>query len=260
MDVRQADLGALSPKTEEGELPACDIVICANVSISPDACTRGTIFNLMRSAVRPGGSVLVVPSVASALNIRDQHKRWVKERRRRGYERDPSVEAPEDTNDADERRGIFQRDGVRTKHFRRDVQAMLSQHGSASSSRSKGNTLGFEFESPTRFLDRDAKIKRPFDWLVVAVRDTLSTEQQWVALQPMGAHPQRQAHMGSSSALRTATVRTALARRAPSLSQYRLRATTPFGAAVQSISDDLLAESRARIWAPGLRSGQQTLL
>ena len=88
------------------------------VIISPEPTTRGNILRLIATSLRPGGTLfLVVPSVSSAVNIRAQHSRWLKERRRLKMPRDSEVEAGELTNPADEHRGIYQRAGVRTKHY-----------------------------------------------------------------------------------------------------------------------------------------------
>ena len=243
VEVRQADLGSLSPQTDKlsADLPACDVAICANVLISPEACTRGVIANLMRSAVRPGGKlVLVVPSVASALNIRDQHKRWVKERRRRGYERDASIEAPEDSNDADERRGVFQREGVRTKHFRLvDVQAMLAQHGFSRVVQVERVEYSWntEFEKPTRFLDRDASVKRPFDWLVVAVRDDDVLHQH---------HPRAPCAHTLQSAAGRATLTHKIAPSPPSHRSAPENAPVPRGGIVKSTATKIAVHAAVR--------------
>jgi hypothetical protein len=109
--------------------------------------------------------------------------------------------------------GIFQRTGVRTKHFRlAELQATLREHGFGSMIRAErveyswdtevrrppkartkhGTGLGHgpclastshmraltltrylrasQFEPPTRFLDKDRSLRRPFDWLIVAQR------------------------------------------------------------------------------------------
>ena len=173
VDLRVADIGA-NGSIARLALPACDIAICTNVLLSPEPITVANILRLIAHSVRIGGRlILLVPAVASAINIRSQHRRWLAERRRRDYERDDDEEAAEASNPSDERRGVFQRLGVRTQHFRlTELQVMLRQHGF-------GNVLtaerveyswNTEFDAPTKFLDKDPAAKQPFDWLVVAER------------------------------------------------------------------------------------------
>lgn len=123
--------------------------------------------------------MLVVPAVDSALNIQAQHKRWVLERRRRGFERDPSIEAEEPSTPADEQVGVFARDAVRHKHFRlTELTSLLRGFGFDRILEADRVTYSWdtEFEAPTRFLDRDASIRRPFDWLIVAERGSAVSE------------------------------------------------------------------------------------
>ena len=176
--IQCADLGASSAHAKLS-LPRCDACVCTNVLISPEPTTRANILTLMASSVRPGGRLLLlVPATGSALNIRTQHTRWLRERRKRGYKPCARLEAPEGTSAADERHGIFQRAGVRTKHYRlAEVQALLSAHGFTKVLAAERVQYSWdsEFDPPTRFLDRDAAVRRPFDWLLVAERDTLTT-------------------------------------------------------------------------------------
>ena len=173
--LRCADLGANGSVTRLN-LPRCDLAICANVIISPEPTTRGNILRLMATSVRDGGTLfLVVPSVSSAVNIRSQHGRWLKERRRLKMPRNSEAEAGELTNPADEHRGIYQRAGVRTKHYTAmDLQTMLHAHGfhPILSLERVEYSWDCEFERPTKFLDRDRSVDRPFDWCVVARRSS----------------------------------------------------------------------------------------
>ena len=198
----------------EKPVPTADLGICTNVLLSPEPCTRANILDAAAAYVRTGGKlILLVPAVSSALHIRHQHKRWLQERRRRGFKRNPRIEAPEATCAADERRGVFCRDGVRTQHFKlADIQADLCRHGfqtilkvervecthattplvelpSLSGGRylclrlrscterraaparfSGADSWDTEFDTPTKFLDRDPSVRKPFDWLIVAER------------------------------------------------------------------------------------------
>ena len=127
----------------------------------------------MATTIRPAGKLLlVVPAVASALNVREQHRRWVGERRRRKMRRQPALEAPERSTPHDEARGIFQRVGVRTKHFKLlEIHTELRSHGFHPIRTERVEySWDTEFERPTRFLDRDRDVRRPFDWLIVAER------------------------------------------------------------------------------------------
>ena len=173
VELRVADLGAHG-SIERLQLPPSDLAICTNVLLSPEPRTRSNILRLMATSVSDGGRlVLLVPAVSSALNIRTQHVRWVQERRRRGYDRDDDDEAAEATTASDEQRGVFQRCGVRTQHFRlTELQAALREHGFPVilSAERVEYSWSTEFEPPTRWLDRDSSVQRPFDWLVVAER------------------------------------------------------------------------------------------
>ena len=172
--LQQADLGTPSA-AESLDLPPCDLAICANVLISPEPSTVRNILYLMARSVRCGGRLfVVVPSVGSALNIRDQHARWLQERRRLKIPRDFETERPELSNDADERCGVFQRAGVRTQHYKLlELQSLLAAAGFdrivvAERVEYAWNT---EFERPTRFLEKDRSVARPHDWCLVAVRN-----------------------------------------------------------------------------------------
>jgi SAM-dependent methyltransferase len=171
VELRCADLGAAS--AQKLALPASDFAVCTNVLISPEPITRGNILGQVASSLRSGCKLfLVVPAVSSALNIRDQHKRWVKERRRRRIKVDVEVERMEESTPEDERRGVFRRDGVRTKHFRlAELQQILGEHGFVVCETQRVEySWNTEFEKPTRFLDRDTSVRRPFDWLLIAER------------------------------------------------------------------------------------------
>ena len=191
-----ADLGARMPNVRGLPKHAVDLAICANVLISPEPCTRANILSLIAASLRPGGTlVLLVPAVASALNIRETHKRWVRERRRRGLR--PSKEEVAEATDAnDDRRGIFRRVGVRTKHYRLvELQALLHEHGfhPIVSIERVEFSWDSEFERPTNFLDRDSRLRRPFDWLVVCRRETSDSAEATSAPSPSAASAVRQA-------------------------------------------------------------------
>ena len=174
VDLQVADLGANGSVKRLG-LPACDVGMCMNVLLSPEFTTISNIMAVMGASVRPGGKlVLLVPAVASALNISATHVKWVKERRRRGYERDDDEEAAEASCPSDEHRGVFQRWGVRTQHYRlADIKRLLAECGFTRvlAAERVEYSWSTEFCAPSRWLDRDSSIQKPFDWLVVALRD-----------------------------------------------------------------------------------------
>ena len=174
VDLQVADLGANGSVKRLG-LPACDVGMCMNVLLSPEFTTISNIMAVMGASVRPGGKlVLLVPAVASALNISATHVKWVKERRRRGYERDDDEEAAEASCPSDEHRGVFQRWGVRTQHFRlADVKRLLAEFGFTRvlAAERVEYSWSTEFCAPSRWLDRDSSIQKPFDWLVIALRN-----------------------------------------------------------------------------------------
>ena len=171
--LRQADIGA-NGSLERLQLPPCDLAICTNVLISPEPKTRSNMLDLIANSLRPGGRLfVVVPSVSSALNIREAHGRWIKERRRRKMPRSGD-EPPEATCAADEARGVFRRAGVRTQHYRlSDIQRALADHGFGEILRAERVEYSWdtEFGTPTRFLDQDKSVPRPHDWCIVATRD-----------------------------------------------------------------------------------------
>ena len=174
VDLQVADLGANGSVKRLG-LPACDVGLCMNVLLSPEATTISNIMAVMGASVRPGGKlVLLVPAVASALNISATHVKWVKERRRRGYVRDDDEEAAEASCPSDEHRGVFQRWGVRTQHYRlADIKRLLAECGFTRvlAAERVEYSWSTEFSAPSRWLDRDSSIQKPFDWLVIALRD-----------------------------------------------------------------------------------------
>lgn len=171
--LKQADIGA-NGSLERLQLPPCDLAICTNVLISPEPKTRSNMLDLIANSLRPGGRLfVVVPSVSSALNIREAHGRWIKERRRRKMPRSGD-EPPEATCAADEARGVFRRAGVRTQHYRlSDIQRALADHGFGEILRAERVEYSWdtEFGTPTRFLDQDKSVPRPHDWCIVATRD-----------------------------------------------------------------------------------------
>jgi hypothetical protein len=74
--------------------------------------------------------------------------------------------APEERSVADERHGIYRRDGVRTQHFKRaGLQTMLEKRGFFLLSSEKVEyDWSTELSPPTEFLHTDPP---PFDWLVL---------------------------------------------------------------------------------------------
>eukprot|EP00966_Prymnesium_polylepis_P228644 5291321-Prymnesium_polylepis.2 len=172
--LRCADLGNADTFAKLA-LPTADVVVCANVLISPDPITRQNMIAAIAATLRPGGRLcLIVPAVGSALSIREQHPRWVAERRRRGLRPKPKLEVPEAHSVADEKNGVFCRGGVRTKHFRMgELKAQLKEAGlrSVLSTERVEYSWDTEFDPPIGFLERDPRVQPPYDWLVVAVKD-----------------------------------------------------------------------------------------
>lgn len=117
VELRVADLGRNGVVEGLGPtLPRCTAAVCTNVLLSPEPSTRSNILRLVADRLDVGGLLfLLVPAVASALNIRATHSKWLRERRRRGYRRDSELEAAEHSEADDVRRDIFERMGVRHK-------------------------------------------------------------------------------------------------------------------------------------------------
>ena len=196
VELKVADIGFNGVVEKLGPaLPVCTAAICTNVLLSPEPRTRANIMALMANRLRPGGKLfIVVPAVSSALNIRAQHVRWLKERRKRNYKVNAKVEAAEHSDAADERRGIFERMGVRHQHYKlSDLQDLLSEHGFVLIKAERVEySWSTEFDKPTKFLDRDPNVSRPFDWLVVAERATSLLKSASVPVH--AAVPQPPAH------------------------------------------------------------------
>eukprot|EP00308_Calcidiscus_leptoporus_P026704 CAMPEP_0119394162 /NCGR_PEP_ID=MMETSP1334-20130426/128104_1 /TAXON_ID=127549 /ORGANISM="Calcidiscus leptoporus, Strain RCC1130" /LENGTH=135 /DNA_ID=CAMNT_0007417363 /DNA_START=114 /DNA_END=518 /DNA_ORIENTATION=- len=98
-------------------MPPADLGLCANVLISPEPRTREAILQAMMACCKPGATLLLlVPAMRSIVLTRSLHTRWVAERRRQKLKPSP-LEMQEARNSAEEKRGIFSLDGVRTKHY-----------------------------------------------------------------------------------------------------------------------------------------------
>lgn len=150
---------------------AADLTVCANVLISPEPHTRNSILSNATATLRPDGYLmLVVPACRSAQLCQEAHGVWIAERRRlkvKPYRK--RDEFPEATNVADERKGIFQRDGVRTKHFRAsELRTLLGKHALevVVIDRVEYDWLT-EFKAPVDILYQKFD-ERPFDWIVIA--------------------------------------------------------------------------------------------
>lgn len=173
---KRADLGTCDVR-KIGIEGAADMAICANVLISPEPETRRSILrNITQSLRTDGHLLLVVPACRSAVLVQEAHPVWLAERRRRKIKAaNKAVEYPEATNAADERRGIFRRDGVRTKHFRgREVRKLLHQSGLEVVLLERVEyDWSTEFQEPTAVLEEKFH-ERPFDWIIIA-RKTAAT-------------------------------------------------------------------------------------
>jgi SAM-dependent methyltransferase len=170
---KRADLGTCDI-SKIGLSNAADLAVCANVLISPEPQTRLSILANVAATLRPDGYLLlVVPACRSALLCQEAHGVWLAERRRLKVKaHKKSDEFPEATSAADERRGIFRRDGVRTKHFRAsEVRGLLEQHALevVTMDRVEYDWLT-EFKAPVDILNKKFN-ERPFDWIVIAKKN-----------------------------------------------------------------------------------------
>ncbi|CAE7264441.1 unnamed protein product [Symbiodinium microadriaticum] len=167
---KRADLGTCDIR-KLGLECAADLAVCANVLISPEPDTRRSILRNAAASLRTGGYLLlVIPATRSAILCQQAHPVWLAERRRlkvRPARR--TEECPEASCSADERKGIFRRDGVRTKHFRnQEVCKMLEAHSLELVMRSRVEyDWGTEFAAPVHVLEQTFE-ERPFDWIVIA--------------------------------------------------------------------------------------------
>jgi len=148
----------------------CDVAVCTNVLISPDPQTRETILNNIFHNLKIGGKLmLLTPAVQSAKRCWRAHIRWVEHCVKNGIKQKRKDMAPEERSIADERCGIYRRDGVRTKHFKKaGLQTMLEKAGFTLCSIARVEyDWSTEFLPPTSFLDNDPP---PFDWLTVCTK------------------------------------------------------------------------------------------
>ena len=174
--------GLTGVRFKRSDLGTCDIrklglegrvnlAVCANVLISPQRETRRAIMHNVVGSLQKGGHLLlVIPAVRSALLCQQAHSVWLAERHRlRVRPCKGVVEYPEATTPADERRGIFRRDGVRTKHFRQaELRKILAAHmlELILLDRVEYDWLT-EFQGPVDILEKTFA-ERPFDWIAIA--------------------------------------------------------------------------------------------
>lgn len=172
--LKRADLGTCN-LCKMGVASNAALAMCANVLISPESATRRAIVRNIAKSLAPGTGILllVVPAIKSAQLCQRTHAFWLAElRRRRGKRfRLRAEHKPEATNEKDERRGIFCRDGVRTKHYgNAEVRKLLRDEGFAVlSTEPVEYSWSTEFDELAEWLDETVEA-RPHDMLVVARR------------------------------------------------------------------------------------------
>jgi SAM-dependent methyltransferase len=150
-------------------LPAVDAGVCVNALLSPSAPLRAKILATISRTVRAGGRlVLVVPAVESVLLTLHRH---VEIHLRDGWS-DRDARAGADTagiTTAGVRDGVFERSGVRTKHYlREELELLLRSFGWRVDAIEKAEyAWSTEFESPPAWMEAPY----PWDWIVRARRE-----------------------------------------------------------------------------------------
>jgi SAM-dependent methyltransferase len=149
-------------------LPTVDVGVCVNALLSPRAALRSKMLGTISRTVRPGGRlVLVVPSVESVLLGIHRNVEW---HLREGWS-DRAARAAADltgVTPAAVRDGVFDRGGVRTKHYLREELALLLEaFGWRVEAMEKAEyDWSTEFEEPPAWLGAPY----PWDWVVCGVR------------------------------------------------------------------------------------------
>lgn len=150
-------------------LPAVDAGVCINALLSPRAVLRSKMLGGISRTVRKGGRlVLVVPSVESVLLGIHRNVEW---HLREGWV-DREARAAADLSGVTKsgvRDGVFDRGGVRTKHYlREELVLLLESFGWTVEAMEKA-----EYDWSTEFEDPPAWMREPYpwDWVVMGVRD-----------------------------------------------------------------------------------------
>ena len=151
--------------SDEGlNLPAVDAGVCINALLSPRAPLRSKMLGAISRTVRPGGRlVLVVPSVESVLLGIHRNVEW---HVREGWA-DREARAATDLSGvtaAGVRDGVFERGGVRTKHYlREELGLLLESFGWTVEAIDKAEyDWTTEFENPPSWMGEPF----PWDWVV----------------------------------------------------------------------------------------------
>jgi len=139
--------------------------VCQNVLISPErGQAKAILRNVSRHIVRGGHLMVLVPSTESALYCSQRHVEWNRREGKRGKALTEDVEVPRRALDLIE--GVFEREGVPTKHYlREEAESLLGAEGFELRSMDKVE-YGWdsEFAQPPRWLGDP----HPWDWMMVA--------------------------------------------------------------------------------------------
>ncbi len=129
-----------------------DLTVCMNVITMPEARIRAAMWDgIARVTKRRGHALIVVPSIESDRMV---------ERVAYGTSRKEAMAAAPE--------GLVDRGGSRQKHFARDeLDAILTQHGFRLL---RLQRVFYPWQKEGLRKPRGAGTRRPWDWLVVAVR------------------------------------------------------------------------------------------
>ncbi len=129
-----------------------DLTVCMNVITMPEARIRAQMWDgIARVTKKRGHALIVVPSIESDRMV---------ERIAYGTSRKEAMAAAPD--------GLVDRGGSRQKHFaREELDAILAEHGFAAR---KVQRVFYPWQKEGLRKPRGAGTRRPWDWLVLAVR------------------------------------------------------------------------------------------
>lgn len=127
--------------------------VCQNVLISPErGKARAILHNVARHMVRGGHLMILVPSTESALYCSQRHVEWNRREGKKGRALTRDVEVPSTAINLIE--GVFERDGVPTKHYLREEAASFVE------------AEGFELQSIDKVeYDWDSEFAQPPEWM-----------------------------------------------------------------------------------------------
>jgi 2-polyprenyl-3-methyl-5-hydroxy-6-metoxy-1,4-benzoquinol methylase len=143
-----------------------DFALCTNVLIMPSERMRAGILKRLATAVKPGGSLLLlVPALESALYAHARRAEWLRRSSRTKVTASTELTG---TGGRDIFGGILAIDGVRTKHWlKEELETILSGQGFEVEAVQKAEyDWKTEFNNPPRWM----KDPYPWDWVAAGTK------------------------------------------------------------------------------------------